>query len=149
MMIDEFGACGGLNGAAIAADTSARLTCVRRIGLSLEVYSPPRAAALISSTLAACSRVEALTSSAPAALSALTTAMLKDGRADLLLVDAGVTVFASRNPRDDDPSNQGCGTLTTAGGACTALITGNCADGSAIMGSGVMEAAGARLCLIQ
>jgi hypothetical protein len=50
--------------------------------------------------------------------------------------------------RDDDPSKQGYGTLTTAGGACTALITGNRADGSAIMGSGVMEA-GARLCLIQ
>jgi len=60
-----------------------------------------------------------------------------------LIVDAGVTVFASRNPRDYDNSTaQTCGTVTPSGGGCTAIITANHADGAGIMGYGTIDGRG-------
>jgi polygalacturonase len=61
-----------------------------------------------------------------------------------LLVDAGVTVFASRNPHDYDlsPSANVCGTITANGGACMPLITANHADGAGIMGYGTIDGRG-------
>lgn len=60
-----------------------------------------------------------------------------------LLIDAGVTVFASRNPRDydADPSHS-CGTLTSANTGCVPLITASHADGAGIMGYGVIDGRG-------
>src|SRR5579883_1050875 len=51
-----------------------------------------------------------------------------------LLVDAGVTLLASRNPRDYDANtSHTCGTLQTSSGGCLPLITANRADGSGLM----------------
>jgi uncharacterized protein (TIGR03437 family) len=60
-----------------------------------------------------------------------------------LLVDAGVTVFASRNPRDyDADAGQTCGTIQASSGGCVALITANSADGAGVMGFGVIDGRG-------
>jgi hypothetical protein len=60
-----------------------------------------------------------------------------------LLIDAGVTVFASRNPRDFDANaSQTCGTITTANTGCLPLITANHADGAGIMGYGTIDGRG-------
>ncbi len=60
-----------------------------------------------------------------------------------LLVDAGVTVFASRNPRDYDANaSKTCGTITANGGGCNAVITANHADGGGLMGYGVIDGRG-------
>ncbi|MBS2021564.1 MAG: Ig-like domain repeat protein [Deltaproteobacteria bacterium] len=67
-----------------------------------------------------------------------------------LLVDAGVTVFASRNPADYQAgtvssSLEQCGTVGTLGNGCKNLISvnhGNTSTGSAIMGYGVIDGRG-------
>ena len=66
-----------------------------------------------------------------------------------LLIDAGVTVLASRNPRDYDAnSSQSCGTLTAANTGCVPLITASHADGAGIMGYGVIDGRGEKPMLI-
>jgi len=63
-----------------------------------------------------------------------------------LLVDAGVAVFASRNPRDYDVAPGGCGLQPARGPGCKPLIVANHAPGSGIMGDGAIDArGGARL----
>jgi Glycosyl hydrolases family 28/Bacterial Ig-like domain (group 3) len=60
-----------------------------------------------------------------------------------LLVDAGVTVFASRNPADYQQGNGAqCGEVSTDGGGCTPLITSKRTTGSGIMGYGVIDGRG-------
>lgn len=60
-----------------------------------------------------------------------------------LLVDAGVTVFASRNPRDyDSDTRQACGTLQTSNSGCVPLIAARRADGAGLMGTALSTAAG-------
>jgi uncharacterized protein (TIGR03437 family) len=60
-----------------------------------------------------------------------------------LLVDAGVTVFASRNPRDyDSDARQACGTLQTSSSGCVPLITAKRADGAGLMGYGAIDGRG-------
>ena len=64
-----------------------------------------------------------------------------------LLVDAGVTLFASRDPRVYDISAGVCGTVSQSGGrGCRALINGNQVEGAGVMGDGVIDGrGGARL----
>jgi hypothetical protein len=60
-----------------------------------------------------------------------------------LIVDGGVTVFASRNPADYQISGSGfetCGTVGTAGNGCKNLITPSA--GSSIMGYGIIDGRG-------
>jgi len=65
-----------------------------------------------------------------------------------LLVDGGVTVFASRNPADYQSTVSGaetCGTVGTAGNGCNPLfnIAGNASSsGAGIMGYGVIDGRG-------
>src|SRR5579863_2485929 len=60
-----------------------------------------------------------------------------------LLVDAGVTLFASRDPRVFDTQPGVCGTVTTTGGrGCRALINGNQVEGAGVMGDGVIDGRG-------
>ena len=60
-----------------------------------------------------------------------------------LLVDAGVTLFASRNPRDYDAnSSKACGTISTSGSGCVPLISASRSDGGGIMGYGVIDGRG-------
>jgi hypothetical protein len=63
-----------------------------------------------------------------------------------LLVDGGVTVFASRNPADYQISGkETCGTVGTAGNGCNPLFnvnSGNTSTGAGIMGYGVIDGRG-------
>jgi polygalacturonase len=59
-----------------------------------------------------------------------------------LLVDTGVTLFASRNPRDFDATPGACGVVSKTGRGCKPLIGVNRADGAAVMGEGVIDGRG-------
>jgi polygalacturonase len=60
-----------------------------------------------------------------------------------LLVDAGVTVYASRNPRDyDNSSAQLCGTLDKKGSGCNPIFNLSNTSGSGIMGYGTIDGRG-------
>jgi uncharacterized protein (TIGR03437 family) len=60
-----------------------------------------------------------------------------------LLVDAGVTVFTSRNPRDyDADSTHSCGTVATTNTGCVPLISANQANGAGLMGYGTIDGRG-------
>jgi Glycosyl hydrolases family 28/Bacterial Ig-like domain (group 3)/Bacterial Ig-like domain (group 2) len=61
-----------------------------------------------------------------------------------LLVDAGVTAFASRNPADYQEGGRGatCGVVSNNGGGCAPLITSKQTIGSGIMGYGVIDGRG-------
>jgi Glycosyl hydrolases family 28/Bacterial Ig-like domain (group 3) len=67
-----------------------------------------------------------------------------------LLVDGGITVFASRNPADYQAgtvsaSLEACGTVGTIGNGCKSLFSvnhGNPSTGSALMGYGVIDGRG-------
>jgi polygalacturonase len=60
-----------------------------------------------------------------------------------LIVDAGVTVFASRNPRDyDSDSRQQCGTIQSTSSGCLPLISATRADGAGVMGYGTIDGRG-------
>lgn len=59
-----------------------------------------------------------------------------------LLVDAGVTLFASRDPRLYDIAPGSCGTVDNRGHGCKPLILADHAPDSAIMGNGVIDGRG-------
>jgi polygalacturonase len=59
-----------------------------------------------------------------------------------LLVDAGVILFASRNPRDYDTRPGACGVISTAGGGCKPLIGGTRVEGAGVMGDGIVDGRG-------
>ncbi|HXE09017.1 MAG TPA: Ig-like domain repeat protein [Acidobacteriaceae bacterium] len=60
-----------------------------------------------------------------------------------LLVDTGVTVYASRNPRDYDSSSaHTCGTVDSSGNGCKPVITADNTSGAGIMGYGTIDGRG-------
>ena len=61
-----------------------------------------------------------------------------------LLVDAGVTLYASRNPRDYDvnATTHTCGTVDSLGTGCNPIISVNKTVGSGIMGFGTIDGRG-------
>jgi polygalacturonase len=62
-------------------------------------------------------------------------------RGVVLLVDRGAYLFGSRDPRDYDRSGV-CGTITEHGHGCKALINGENAADSGVMGDGVIDGRG-------
>jgi len=65
---------------------------------------------------------------------------LRDGVT--LLVEAGVTLFASRNPRDYDIAPGSCGVVDSNGHGCRPLIGGDGLSGAGVMGEGVIDGRG-------
>jgi polygalacturonase len=59
-----------------------------------------------------------------------------------LLVNAGVILFASRNPRDYDTRPGACGVISAGGGGCRPLIGGTRVEGAGVMGDGVIDGRG-------
>jgi len=59
-----------------------------------------------------------------------------------LVIDQGVTVFASINPRDYDVSSGSCGIVASSSAGCKPLITIASGSGSGIMGPGVINGRG-------
>ena len=64
-----------------------------------------------------------------------------------LLVDAGVALFASRDPRAYDVTPGSCGTVTPARGRCRPFVVAENAPGAAIMGDGAIDGRGGALLL--
>ncbi len=74
---------------------------------------------------------------------AFLTGALKLPKGITLLIDTGVTLYASRNPRDfDADQTKSCGTITAAGTGCLPILTATSADGSGIMGYGTIDGRG-------
>jgi len=65
-----------------------------------------------------------------------------------LLVDKGVTVFGSRNPRDYDEEPGACGINKDGKPGCKPLIYGKGVAGSGIMGDGVIDGRGGSKMLV-
>jgi polygalacturonase len=59
-----------------------------------------------------------------------------------LVVSGGVTLYASRNPRDYDLQPGVCGTITEKGHGCRAVINGDGVSGAGVMGDGVIDGRG-------
>jgi polygalacturonase len=59
-----------------------------------------------------------------------------------LLIDAGATLYASRDPRDYDVADGSCGIIATSSPGCRALITISHAADAAIMGGGTINGRG-------
>jgi polygalacturonase len=59
-----------------------------------------------------------------------------------LEVDAGAILFASKNPRDYDLKPGVCGTIDQSGHGCRALINGDHAEDSGVMGDGIIDGRG-------
>ncbi len=63
-----------------------------------------------------------------------------------LWVDGGVTLFASRNPRDFDVSSGSCGTdANDSSSGCKSLINVGSVSGAGVMGQGVIDGRGGEL----
>lgn len=60
----------------------------------------------------------------------------------VLVIDKGVHLVASNDPKDYDKTPGSCGLSTKAGGGCRPLISAVRADHSGIMGEGVIEGRG-------
>jgi polygalacturonase len=58
------------------------------------------------------------------------------------LVDAKVTLYGSRDPRDYDITPGSCGVVTQAGHGCKPLIAGNRVAHAAVMGDGIIDGRG-------
>ena len=59
-----------------------------------------------------------------------------------LVVDAGVILFGSRNPRDYDTRPGACGVISPGGGGCRPLIGGTRVEGAGVMGDGIIDGRG-------
>ena len=70
-------------------------------------------------------------------------------RGVVLVVDRGAYLYASRNPRDYDLSPGVCGTITSTYHGCKALINGDKAADSGVMGDGVIDGRGGETILGQ
>ena len=59
-----------------------------------------------------------------------------------LLIEGGVYLFASRNPRDYDRTPGVCGTIDKSGHGCRALINGDNVADAGVMGDGLIDGRG-------
>jgi polygalacturonase len=59
-----------------------------------------------------------------------------------LLVDSGVALFASRDPRDYDLTSGSCGVVNQQGHGCKTFLTADHAMGAGIMGDGAIDGRG-------
>ena len=71
-----------------------------------------------------------------------TAGPLTIGNGVTLVVDAGVTLYASNNPMLFDRGEKTCGTLDATGKGCRPFITVNGARGAGIMGDGAIDGQG-------
>ncbi len=98
--------------------------------------------ARIQSAMNACTSGQAVELTSSGANNAFLIAPIQMVSGVTLIVDAGVTVFGSRNPRDYDITPGVCGTIDASGQGCMALITGNSVVNTGIMGYGTIDGRG-------
>jgi uncharacterized protein (TIGR03437 family) len=119
--------------------------------LAAQLIAGPTGLPLVSETLLDTSRVQAALNACKSgqavelqpsgANNAFLIAPITLPKGVTLLVDAGVTVFASRNPRDYS-SLGNCGVALATSTGCNHLITASSADGAGLMGFGVIDGRG-------
>ena len=99
----------------------------------------------IQAALTACGTGKAVELTASGTNNAFLIAPLTIPTGVTLVVDAGVTVFGSRNPADYQIATAGvetCGTVGTKGNGCTNLITASNTTGAGVMGYGIVNGRG-------
>ena len=97
----------------------------------------------IQSAMDSCAAGQAVELSAAPGFDAFLVGPLKMRSGVTLLVDAGVTVYASRNPRDYDSSSaHTCGIVDSSGNGCNPVITADNTVGAGIMGYGTIDGRG-------
>jgi polygalacturonase len=70
------------------------------------------------------------------------TGPLQLRRGVTLLIDGGVILFGSRNPREYDLQPGVCGTISERGHGCKAILNGDHVADAAVMGDGVIDGRG-------
>lgn len=98
----------------------------------------------IQSALNACPAGQAVELAMGGANDAFLIGAIKIPSGVTLLVDAGVTVYASRNPRDYDVNSttHTCGTVDNSGNGCNPIISVDKTSGAGIMGYGTIDGRG-------
>jgi polygalacturonase len=96
----------------------------------------------IQAALNQCPAGQAVELKADGAANAFLTGPIQLRNGITLLVDGGVTLFASRNPRDYDLSPGSCGTVTQKGHGCKPMIAADQVKGAGIMGDGTIDGRG-------
>jgi len=90
----------------------------------------------------ACANGHAVRLGAGARHAAFTAGPLQLKSGVTLLVDTGVTLYASTDPRAYDAGGGRCGTIDTSGKGCTPFIRADHTTGSGIMGDGTIDGRG-------
>lgn len=96
----------------------------------------------IQAAITACPAGQAVKLAVNGAKNALLSGPLNLKSGVTLWVDTGVTLFASRNPRDFDAKAGACSTGTGGASNCLPLIAANNTSGSAVMGEGTIDGRG-------
>ena len=104
--------------------------------------SPAEDTARIQQALDHCPKSHAVELAADSANTAFLSGPISLRPGVTLLIDRGVTLYASRNPTDYELSEGSCGLVSDAPSGCHPLITARSATGSAIMGDGVIDGQG-------
>ncbi len=98
--------------------------------------------ARIQSALDSCAAGRAVELRASSSANAFLTGPIQLRPGVTLLVNAGATLFASRDPRLYDVAPNSCGVVDNHGHGCKPLILADHAPGSAIMGDGTIDGRG-------
>jgi hypothetical protein len=133
----------------VCATVSARLAIIDGEPSSETEFDTKR----IQDAMDACAQGKAVELASSGGKNAFLIAPISIPNGITLLVDGGVTVFASRNPADYQKTGkvETCGTLGPHGGGCKPLIISNHdqpSTGSGIMGYGVIDGRGGDKLLI-
>jgi polygalacturonase len=102
----------------------------------------------IQHALDGCAANQAVELAADGARNAFLTSPIQLRTGVTLLVDKGVTLYASRDPRDFELEPRSCGVVNDEAHGCKPLISGKQASGSAVMGDGVIDGRGGSKLLI-
>jgi polygalacturonase len=112
-------------------------------GGSLDAASEKtRDTARIQSAIDACGAGHAVVLRADSAHDAFLSGPLQLRTGVTLVVDSGAILYASRDPRDYDLRPGICGTIDQSGHGCKALINGDHAADSGVMGDGIIDGRG-------
>ena len=96
----------------------------------------------IQAAIAACPAGQAVKLAVDGSKNALLSGPLTLKSGVTLWVDTGVTLFASRNPRDFDAKAGACSTGTGGASNCLPLIAANNTSGAGVMGEGTIDGRG-------
>ena len=110
---------------------------------NMSADKPALDTARIQQALDHCAKGQAVELAASSADSAFLSGAIQLRPGVALLIDKGVTLYGSRNPKDYETSDGSCGVVNDISSAgCRPLIAARGASGSAIMGDGAIDGQG-------